>query len=240
MQPIYLYLVRQWQAPKSVRYKTVRSYIFATALVQMAIGAAPAMAQSMFTCKDDAGRVISSDRPIPECSKRTMRELNAYGVVTSEHAAPLNAEQLKQKKVDDENQRVAALKRRQEQSRDKALLIAYPTVASLDSVRELQISDLRSEISVIEKRMVKDHQFLREAQIEAKSPAAGSSFALKKKIEALAASILADNDIVARLRGDIERTRQRFDEDAKRLKQLIREPESSAEVAGSTRSLASR
>ena len=61
MQPIYLYLVRQWQTPKSVRYKTVRINIFATALLQLALGAAPAMAQSMFTCKDDAGRVISSE-----------------------------------------------------------------------------------------------------------------------------------------------------------------------------------
>ncbi len=212
----------------------------AGAVLLTALFAQPALAQSMFTCKDDAGRVISSDRPIPECSKRSMRELNSFGVVTSEHSAPLNAEQLKQKKIDDETARVANLKRRQEQSRDKALLIAYPTMASLDSVRELQISDLRSEIAIIENRMVKDHQSLRESQHESKAASGNSNFALKKRIEGIAASILADNEIVARLRGDIERTRQRFDEDAKRLKQLIREPDSSAEVTGPTRPLASR
>lgn len=194
----------------------------------------------MYTCKDDNGRVITSDRAIPECAKRTMREMNVYGVVTSEHAAPLTAEQLKQKRIDDELLRIANLKRRQEQSRDKALLIAYPTMASLESVRELQINDLRSEVAIIEKRMTKDHLLLRSAQSEAKGQTGLAAVTAKKKVEEIAASILADNDIVQRLRGDIERTRQRFDEDAKRLKQLIREPDSSAEAEGNNRPLASR
>ncbi len=194
----------------------------------------------MYTCKDDAGRVVTSDRPIPECSKRTMRELNVYGVLTSEHAAPLTNEQLKQKRIDDELQRIANLKRRQEQSRDKALLIAYPTLASLDSIRDLQIKDLRSEITLVEKRMVKDHLVLKNTQTEAKTQTGLAAVTAKKRVEEIAASILADHDIVQRLHADIDRTRQRFVDDAKRLKQLLREPENAAETESNSRPLASR
>jgi hypothetical protein len=222
----------------NMRTRPLRRWLVAT-LWLLGLGCLPAQAQSAFTCKDDSGRVISSDRPIPECAKRPMRELNANGIVTGEHAPPLTPAQLRQKKIDDEAQRVADLKRRQEQSRDKALLIAYPNMAALESVRELQISDLKSEVAIVEKRMAKDHIALIDAQNEAKSQGVSPSFSVRKKIELIAASILADNDVIARLRGDIMRTNQRFDDDARRLRQLVREPDNSAE-AGNGPPLASR
>lgn len=168
-----------------------------------------------------------------------MRQLNANGIVTSEHAPPLTPAQLRQKKIDDEARRVADLKRRQEQSRDKALLVAYPNMAALESVRQLQINDLRTEVSIVEKRMVKDHLALIDAQNEAKSQGASPSFAVRSKIEQIAASILADNDLIGRLRGDIMRTNQRFDDDAKRLRQLVRDPDNIADT-GNGPPLASR
>ena len=239
MQAIISHFIRVLRASGSVQQQLIRIRLLAIVALLTVGGVLPAAAQSMFSCKDDNGRVITSDRPIPECAKRPMRELNVYGVVTSEHSAPLTAEQLRQKRIDDEAQRIAALKRRQEQSRDKALLIAYPTMASLDSVRELQISDLRGEIAIVERRMAKDHLLLKSAQSEARGQTGLAGASARKRVEEIAASILADNDIVQRLRLDIDRTRQRFDEDAKRLKQLIRDPDS-AEAEGNSRPLASR
>lgn len=208
-------------------------------LIALAWGATHAHAQSIFTCKDDKGRVLTSDRPIPECATKSMREVSAAGVVKNEFAPPLTKEQIALKKVEDEQRRIADLKRRQEDARDKALMIAYPNMKALDSDRERQLADLRSEITLVEARMAKEHQVLKAAQAELNKQGANANFAVKRKVQGSAAAILADSDIRERMRRDIARTEQRFDEDQQRLRHLLNEPET-ARAPKPTTPIASR
>ena len=44
-----------------------------------------------FQCKDASGRTLSSDRPIPECADRPVRELGRNGMLKREVPPPLTA-----------------------------------------------------------------------------------------------------------------------------------------------------
>lgn len=208
-------------------------------LIALIWGMAQANAQSIFTCKDDKGRMLTSDRPIPECSKQPMREVSSSGVVKKEFAPPLTPEQLAQKKIDDEKQRVAELKRRQEDARDKALMIAYPSMRSLEVDRERQLTDLKNEMAVVEARMVKEQKQLKTSQAELDKQGATPNALTRRLVQASAASVKADADILERMRGDAVRITQRFDSDAQRLRQLLREPETAQPGKGNS-AIASR
>jgi Domain of unknown function (DUF4124) len=68
-----------------------------------------ALAQGeLYTCKDDNGRVITSDRPIQECAKRDIRILRSDGIQKGVLAAPLTEAQRKQRDLDEEAARLRA------------------------------------------------------------------------------------------------------------------------------------
>jgi hypothetical protein len=206
----------------------MRAHAAAAFCVLLAAGCwtASSQAQSIYACKDESGRALTSDRPIPECAKRPMRELTSSGVTKYELPPPLTHEQIRQKLVDDERLRVANLQKAQENSRNRALLIAYPNLTALEIARKRHLEELDNEALIIERRMTKEHGELIYLQAEIKTLGPSKTpFALKKQIEQVAASILADNDVLTRMRDDIVRTNRRYDEDALRLKQLLRDPD---------------
>ncbi len=180
---------------------------------------------TLYSCRDDTGRVLNSDRPIPECANQPLREMNANGITTRNIPAPLTREQLQHKAVADEQARVQALRERQDRSRDKALLIAYENLQALEAARRRQIADLNHEISLAQSRMIGSHRELSKANAELATmtnPAQISE--AKRNIRIIAQSILADDTAILRVRGEIEEVGRRFDADAERLVQLLREP----------------
>ncbi|WP_448949443.1 DUF4124 domain-containing protein, partial [Lautropia mirabilis] len=54
---------------------------------------APRGGTSIYVCKDENGRVISSDQPIDACARRNMRELNRDGSVRRVLPPPLTRQQ---------------------------------------------------------------------------------------------------------------------------------------------------
>jgi hypothetical protein len=67
-------------------------------LCMLSLAPLPAHAQAkIYLCKDSAGHMLSSDRPISECGDRPTREMDRNGIVRREIPAPL-APREKQKK----------------------------------------------------------------------------------------------------------------------------------------------
>ena len=89
---------------------------------------APAMAMAqakIYVCKDAAGRTLTADRPIAECSTRPMREMDKNGITRREIPAPLPAEEKKQAQEEARARRVeedAAAERRRT---DRAILSRF-------------------------------------------------------------------------------------------------------------------
>jgi chromosome segregation ATPase len=102
-----------------------------------------AQAQRIYMCRDDAGHMLSSDRPIAECSRHPMRELDRSGITRREIAAPLSAEE-KQRQIEEEARRRAEREAQAEQRRsDRALLARFRSEADIEAARKTDAGRVR-------------------------------------------------------------------------------------------------
>jgi hypothetical protein len=95
-----------------------------------------AHAQKIFMCKDASGKTFTSDRPIPECANRAMRELDKQGIVRREIAAPLTEEQKRQKQLEEERQKAEAAAAEERKQADRAMLARYRNEKDIDIARK--------------------------------------------------------------------------------------------------------
>lgn len=109
--------------------------------------------KAIYTCTDAAGKRLTSDRPIAECSAREQRVLNADGSVRSIVPPTLTATERGEAEA---RERDAAAERARQQEavrRDRNLLARYPTEAAHHKARELALEDLRKAVRVSEARL---------------------------------------------------------------------------------------
>lgn len=102
-----------------------------------------ALAQTgIYTCVDAAGRRLTADRPIAQCSDRIQHELNPSGTVRravapTPTAAERAAKEAQERKAAEETQRLAEEKRVQ-----KLLLMRYPNQAAHDADRAKALANI--------------------------------------------------------------------------------------------------
>lgn len=190
-------------------------------------GGAGAQAASIYTCRDEHGRAYTSDRPIAECSRTALRELRRDGSLLREIAPPLTAEQLRQREIDLERKRIEDLAMREQQQRDRALLMAYPSEQKLEQARTRAVDALHREITEAQQKIVAHDRQMRAAQQQldaARKAGAGTTDAareLARQVEASISAILAEDAIVQARREDADRVVARFEDDRQRLRQLL-------------------
>lgn len=120
---------------------------------------APALAVAqakIYVCKDAAGRTLTSDRPIAECSTRPMREMDRNGITRREIPAPLSADE--RQKTDEEArarraEEVAAVEQRRN---DRAILARF---RSEDDI----IDSGRRNIAIVQENVKRETQVLSAA-----------------------------------------------------------------------------
>ena len=176
---------------------------------------------TIYTCRDRNGHTITSDRPIPECADRSMRELGPSGIVKREIAAPLTPGQLRQKEIDDRNKRLADDAAREKKRRDSALLAAYSNEAQIESARGRALADAQDSIKT-------SHSHLADLIQDKKALAQEAEFykttrmplLVKRRFDDNEAAI-SDEEATIKLRqADVERINQRYDEEVKRFREL--------------------
>lgn len=106
----------------------------------------PAHAQKIYLCKDASGKTLTSDRPIPECADRAVRQLDANGMVRREIPPPLTAEQKREKQLEEERlkaERAAAAERK---LHDQAILDRYRSEADIELARKRAVDIVQEQI----------------------------------------------------------------------------------------------
>ena len=192
--------------------------------IEIGIGmfAVNASAQAtIYSCRDRNGHTLTSDRPIPECADRAMRELGPSGIVKREIAAPLTPEQQRAKEIEDRNKRIAEDAAREKKRRDSALLAAYSTEAQIESARHRALADAQENIKT-------SHSHLADLNAERKTLVQEAEFYKGKRIPPLVKRRVDDNEAAIsdeqatiKLRqSDVERVNQRYDEELKRFREL--------------------
>ncbi|MFK7962496.1 MAG: hypothetical protein AB8C46_00870 [Burkholderiaceae bacterium] len=188
---------------------------------------------SIYTCKDPNGRTITSDRPIPECAKLPMRELRSDGALRRQIDPPLTRAQRRMLREKRARERAEELVRRQERTRDRALLETFPTMDILDESRERLIAEIQLQIDATYERMVKLHKELQAAQAAGRAyPPGLAPTAVKQKVAQIAGAILTEDSLVKARLEEQEQIRQKYAADADRLRVLLERQAEADRLAG--------
>jgi hypothetical protein len=176
----------------------------------------------IYSCKDPAtGKVITSDRPIPECARADMRVLNPNGSTKQIIAAPMNEQQRlraqEEQKRADENARAQDELRR----RERSFLLTYKTEQDLVDAYLRQLSAPLGAVKVSHARIKSLNEDLSKVVIEAEFYKGKNwPITLRRKLAEINAGIQSETRAINARADDIARVNQRFEEDRARFREL--------------------
>jgi hypothetical protein len=179
-------------------------------------------AQKIYMCKDASGRTLTSDRPIPECADRAVKELDNQGMVRREVAAPLTAEQKQQAKLDEEKKKADAIVAAERKRNDMAIMarfrneddIALARKRNTDLVQD-QIKRESTSITNLEKKK-KDVMGQMPAAKDKKDVMAS----LKRAVDEIDAGIAADKKKIQEYEAEVAQINEKYDATLKRYREL--------------------
>jgi hypothetical protein len=180
---------------------------------------------SIYTCRDQYGKTMTSDQPIPNCVG-VMRELGPSGIVRREIAAPLTPEQQRQKDADDRARRAAEEVAREKRRRDTALLAAYQNTDQIEAARKRALSDADASIKLSQERMIELVKEKKSLQQEALQTYGSKPLPplFQRRIDDNQALIDDEDASIKTRQADIGRINQRYDDDLKRFQELTDSP----------------
>lgn len=168
----------------------------AAAVVLWGLMSGSVMARSIYSCVDDKGRKLTSDRPIAECMDRVQTELNPSGTVKRVLAPPPSATDRAQ---------MARYPDRASHDKERATALEQSTAASAGAVKRLQ------ELGEYRKGIVSELQFYKSTP--GKTPPA-----LSQRLDETDASIAVQKRLMDEQDAEKNRINKRFDDEAAKLK----------------------
>jgi hypothetical protein len=175
----------------------------------------------IYTCIDDQGRRLTSDRPIAACSAKEQQILNKDGSLRGIHPPTLTAEERAAVEARERKASAERMARIEDTRRDKNLLARYPNEAAHRKAREAALDTLRLAIKATEER-------LKELQAERKPLDNEVEFykgkplppKLKSRIEANDTAVEAQKAAAANQQAELERVNRIYDTELARLQKL--------------------
>lgn len=184
-------------------------------------GQAHGQGRSIYSCIDDKGRKLTSDRPIAECNDREQRVLNGDGSVRNIKPPTLTAEEKAQKEARDRAAAEARATQAEAVRRDRNLLARYPNEAAHQRAREAALDTARLAAKATENRLVelaRDRKpLLAEAEFYQGKPLPGK---LRAAIDANDAAQEAQRSSIGAQQAEVDRINRLYDSELARLRQL--------------------
>lgn len=179
----------------------------------------------IYVCKDAAGRTISSDRQIAECTDRAMREFSRSGMLKREIPAPLTAEEKRQKQLQEEKDKAAAAALEDQQKSDRAMLARYRSEMDIEKGRR-QLLDRAQE------RYKRSKDLLETAEIQLRQVQADMANAKKNqtktidnwpgKVDAATQDLAERKKMVEEDEAEIARINETFDQTLSRYREIAK------------------
>lgn len=215
---------RAWQGGLSRRLSGLMSLALAVAASGpvLAQGAAAGGASSgIYSCIDDKGRRLTSDRPIAECNDREQRILNRDGSTKAVQPPTLTADE---RAAVEARERKAAADRAaliEATRRDKNLLARYPNEAAHRKAREAALDTVRAAIKGTQDR-IKELQTERKPLLDDAEFYKGKPLPpkLKAALDANDASMEAQKESTASQQAELDRVNRLYDAELVRLQKL--------------------
>lgn len=142
---------------------------FRTALYLPLLLAAGSAHAQIYMCKDAAGRTITSDRPIPECADRVIRELDTAGRTRREIRPPPTAEEKRQKDLQEEKRKADELAADEQRRNDRLLRSRFRSEDDLNAARAQSIAVVEEQLKRERARLASSEKQQQRTQAEIES-----------------------------------------------------------------------
>ncbi len=208
---------------------SLRAALAALALLATASWLAPALAQTppgatgpaIYSCTDDKGRRLTSDRPIPECNAREQRILNRDGSVRDMRPPTLTAEE--RAEAEARERKAAELRMAQAEAvrRDRNLMARYRSEEAHGAARAAALDTVKLAITASEKRLkelaAERKPLLDEAEFYKSKPV---PIKLKTQLDAIDVATDAQRAAMGNQEAELVRVNRLYDIELDRLKKL--------------------
>lgn len=196
----------------------------ALALLATAAGMAGAQEKAMagiYTCVDDKGKRITSDRPIPECTGKEQRVLNKDGSLKTVHPPTLTADERAEKEAREKREAEARAAQADAVRRDRNLKARYPNEESHAKAREAALDSVRLAVKNSEARL-KDLTAERKPLLDEAEFYVGKTLPpkLRQALDANDASTDAQRSSLVNLQAEMVRINRFYDHELDRLRRL--------------------
>lgn len=183
--------------------------------------AAAASGAGIYTCVDDRGRRLTSDRPIPDCVAKEQRVLNSDGSLRKVVPPTLTADERAEQEA---TERRAALERAAKADavrRDRNLMIRYPNEAVHRKAREAALDTVRMAIKATEQRVQELAAERKPLQEEAEFyQGRQMPLRLKQQIDANDAAVDAQRAAASNQEAELVRVNRLYDAELAHLRKL--------------------
>ncbi len=186
-----------------------------------ASGLGAASAAKIYSCVDGAGKRLTSDRPIAECTAREQRLLNADGSTKKVLPPTMTADE----RADAEaREREKAARRAAEVDavrRDRNLRMRYPNEAAHQKARLAALDDLKRTLQLSERRLealaAEKKPLLEEAEFYV---GRAMPTRLRQQIDGVDATVEAQRALIQNQQAEAQRINATFDAELARLRRL--------------------
>ena len=192
------------------------------------LAASPARAQApasgpsgIYTCVDDKGRRLTSDRPIAECMAKEQRVLNKDGSLKAIHPPTMTVDERAEYEAREKRAAEARAAQADAVRRDRNLMARYPSEALHQKAREAALGGVRlalrsseerlAELAAERKPLLDEAEFYKGRTMPDK---------LKAQIEAVDVSVEAQRNAVATQEAELARINRLYDAELQRLRKL--------------------
>ena len=176
----------------------------------------------LYCCIDISGKQSCGDILPQACYGRAYREIGPNGQIIREVAAPLTAEQRLQRALQDEQRRIESAKQKEQLRKDQALLNTYGSVEELEARRKRALNETLAAIKNAEESIavtrVERNKFEEEALFYKNKTLPPE---VNQGLRETEFEIRTQEMILATKRKEVETLQVKFDEDRKRLLELL-------------------
>ena len=195
--------------------------LLAAALLASACAASGANTGGIYTCTDDRGRKLTSDRPIADCAHKEQLLLNRDGSVRSVIPPTYTAEERAEREARERRAAEARAAQADAVRRDRNLVARYPDEAAHGKAREAALDSLRTAIAATERRLkelsAERAPLVNEAEFYQGKPLPPK---IKSQLDANDAAVEAQKAAALNQTAELDRENKIYDPEFERLRKL--------------------
>lgn len=177
----------------------------------------------IFRCTNAQGKVIASDRPIPECINRGMKVYSNTGRFKNMIAPPLSTEEKQKNAFEAERKKREQLEEQERKKEERYLLAHFQSEDDVEAARKRAVDSFNEKKRLANEQLEGQSQLIQGLQNELKnSKKTTQEFeSIRQRADDLSANISNTRKAIAFYEQEIARTNRDYEETLQRYRTIV-------------------